>query len=311
MRIALVHNPDAGDGTYARDELRHLLETAGHRVQEFGKRTSDVVEAIRTAPDVLAVAGGDGTAARAAIASFEAGSTAPLFILPTGTSNNIARSLGLDRPIPSLIRALAEADTARLDIGSAEGPLGANLFVEGAGVGFMGAMLHHPPSRAKLAISAIRGVVTGTGLASRQASGIARIIREQPALSLAIVADGEDLSGDYIGAEAMNIRELGPNIALAPGTDPGDGLLDLVLFLPDQREDLARRVERRTTAFDPPPSLARRARRIELSWPADHGHVDDAPWPETRAGDDARVSLTIIGGVTVLEIRRDGPDRKA
>src|SRR5688572_1459066 len=104
MQIALVHNPGAGGGEVERDDIRRLLEAEGHRVSEYGKDDRDVEQAVATAPDVLVIAGGDGTVARAIAAAFATAGAVPIFILPIGTSNNIARSVGVDRPVPELIR---------------------------------------------------------------------------------------------------------------------------------------------------------------------------------------------------------------
>jgi diacylglycerol kinase family enzyme len=38
-----------------------------------------------------------------------------------------------------------------------------------------------------------------------------------------IDVDGCDASGDFIAVETMNIKETGPNLALAPDSDPSDG----------------------------------------------------------------------------------------
>ena len=50
-----------------------------------------------------------------------------------------------------------------------------------------------------------------------------------PAHELQITLDGEDLSGEYILLEVMNIQHIGPSLHLAPDANPGDGLLDVVL----------------------------------------------------------------------------------
>jgi diacylglycerol kinase family enzyme len=302
MRIALVHNPEAGDGELGRDDLRRALESAGHYVREFGKKRKDVMRALAADPEVLAIAGGDGTVARATAIAFESGSAVPLCIIPVGTANNISRTLGLDAPVPMLVRAIERAPIGSMDIGRIEGGGVATHFAEGAGLGFIGAMLRNPMSAAKRALSAIRGAVTRVDLRERQARGIAGIIRDQPLTRFTVIADGEDLTGEYLGVEAMNIREIGPNVTLAPGAECDDGLLDLVLFGEEHREGLAARVEASVTQSDPPPCIARRVRRVELSWPGD-GHSDDKPWPKT-ADSIARVTIEIAGAVRVLRIRQ-------
>jgi diacylglycerol kinase family enzyme len=298
MRIALVHNPAAGDSNLETDEIRRLLEVEGHVVQEYGKDRDDVQQAIAWSPDVLAVAGGDGTVARVATTMFTERCTIPLCVLAMGTANNIARSLGVARPLPAIIATLATAPRKRLDIGHIVGPWGARHFVEAAGVGFIGSMLRNPMSRAALLVSSLRGAITGTDIDERKARGVGRLVREQPARSIRVKIDGEDLSGKFVSVEAMNIREVGPNVCLAPDADPGDGYLDIALVGEEHRTDLSARVERGDTDDHPPEILIRRARRIELAWDPQFGHVDDEAWPDRK--EPGTATICIAGGIKVI-----------
>src|SRR5688500_5101103 len=142
MHVALIHNPDAGEGVYEKQDLERLFRDAGHEVDAFGERRAAIERAVASGADVLVVAGGDGSVAKTAISLHRHGSKLPLSILPVGTANNIARSLGIDAATPVLIKSLAAAQPVRLDIGRATGPWGATAFVEAAGVGFFGTMLH-------------------------------------------------------------------------------------------------------------------------------------------------------------------------
>jgi len=283
MRIALVYNPNAGHGDIERDDLRRRLEAGGHRVEVFGKKKRDMNDAIASAPDVLAVAGGDGTVAKAAIVSFRKDSRAPLFILPAGTANNIARSLGITRPAPELIGALATMRPMPLDVGCVRDGGKERFFVESAGVGFIGAMLRHPMSPRARLLSAIRGFITGRDVAERTARGVERISRAQPPIRVSLIVDGQDLSDHYISVEALNTREVGPHLPLAPGADCGDGMLDLALC---RDSSGATRI--------------RRSRAITMSWCAQYGHIDDEPWPKDAAAGDRKVTIAIAGRVPVL-----------
>ena len=302
MRIALVHNPTAGDRDFSGDDIRRLAEAEGHRVEVFGKEKDDVERALATAPDLLAIAGGDGTVGRAAITSFRAGSRIPLFILPVGTANNIARSLGVDRPAAALLRAIPAAQPTRLDVGRIAGSWGERLFIEAAGVGFIGTMLRRPLSPLARLASSVLGMITRRGIDERIARGLARMVREHPTGRVHLRADGEDLSGSCIAAEVMCIRLIGPNICLSPNAE-ADGRLDLALVRESDREALADRIERRVTETDPPPLTARRAREVELWWDSRWGHVDDDVWPD---GDvTGLATVTIAGSLAVL---RPGSD---
>jgi diacylglycerol kinase (ATP) len=303
MRVALVHNVTAGDREYESEDLAGLLREAGHAVDEFGKRKRDVARAIASRPDLLAVAGGDGTVAKAAIALRD--STLPLFILPTGTANNIARSLGIAGNVPEIIGALASAQPVRLDIGHVSAPWGEKAFVEAAGVGFMGTVLRRGQSTRGRVERFVRTVGRPMDKQLQGAArGFGRLLRHHTGRYHEVRADGEDLSGEYLVVEAMNIREIGPRLTLAPHASPGDGLLDLVLVRPEDRAELAGYFASLDSSREFPPIISRQVRHVEMSWRAGDGHVDDAPWPRDRGGandgDVQRVRVGLQGAIRVL-----------
>lgn len=78
--------------------------------------------------DVLAVAGGDGTVNAGAAAALEHGR--PLLVLPDGTLNNFARSLGLTS-VETALRAYDDRCLGLVDVGEADG----NVFLNTASFG--------------------------------------------------------------------------------------------------------------------------------------------------------------------------------
>jgi diacylglycerol kinase family enzyme len=303
MHVALVHNVTAGDRKFEPEDLVGLLGRAGHEVSEFGMRKRDVARAIALYPDALAVAGGDGTVAKAAAAL--RGSNIPLVILPTGKANNIAQSLAVTGQVAAIIRNLATARHAPLDIGSASGSWGEKSFVEAAGLGVIADMLRGGRSpRARL-----RRFVKTVGRSSESevrgaARGVGRLITRQVARYYEVRADGNDLSGEYLAVAAMNIRQIGPRLLLAPDANPSDGLLDLVLVTPDARDALVHYVSSPDMTVEHVPVVSRRVRTAEISWPADDGHLDDKPWPrareERKKDESALVQVRVEGQITVL-----------
>jgi hypothetical protein len=104
-----------------------------------------------------------------------------------------------------------------------------------------------------------------------------------------------DLSGDYFSVEVLNIRFVGPNLPLALGALPGDGLLEIVLLGEADREPLLAYLESRLhlAGGELPEFPVRRARRIELVAPAGlRLHLDDKNWPSGEALDET-ASLTV------------------
>lgn len=73
-----------------------------------------IEEAIASQPDALVVGGGDGTVA--STAKRLSGGSLPLGVLPLGTFNLAARDLGVPLEIEDAVKALATADTDRIDL---------------------------------------------------------------------------------------------------------------------------------------------------------------------------------------------------
>jgi diacylglycerol kinase (ATP) len=302
MRVTLVHNESAGHGIYETRDLVALLRDAGHVARALRSKDPDIRAAVHRSPDVIVVAGGDGTVAKVALAIHETGADVPMFILPAGTSNNIARSLDLTDDVPGLALSLSSARLTRLDVGTVTAPWGREHFVEGAGFGFIGTMLARDGTlreRVTRTGRTIKSVLRGLPLVKAPMRGVARLIRNEQPRPCRVLADGEDLSGEYIGVELMNIRRIGPRVVLAPRAQSDDGLLDLVLVRPRDREALARYVERGGGRGARLPHITRRVGHAYVSWPDAGGHVDDEVWPtkKKRAGE---VHVTIAGSIPLL-----------
>lgn len=297
MRIALVHNERAGLRVYAAGDLVHLFRAAGYDVDYFERKDGGIERAIRSRPQVLVVAGGDGTVAETAIAL--RGAPMPLFILPTGTSNNVARAVGMDAAIPMLIAELSNVRETRLDLARIAGGGHEKWFVEGAGMGFIGVMLRYDGHRWRHIWRRIRNRLPGGGdPRTRSHRSVAARVRRSRARYVHIVADGDDLSGDYVAVQVMNIPAVGPRIVLAAHADPSDARLDLVLVRPDDRAALADHIE--SVRMTAPPIATRSVRCIELDWPDSDTHVDDELWPRESRHPPHRVTIEVAGSVSLL-----------
>ena len=133
MHVTLVHNPTAGEGSPGRDELCALLRAAGHEPYYVSsKKKKELRRALQDAEDLVLVAGGDGTVEE--VARRLAGRSVSMAILPFGTSNNIATTLGVSGSAGEIIAGLSEATASRLDLGTVRAPWAKRVFVESAGV---------------------------------------------------------------------------------------------------------------------------------------------------------------------------------
>ena len=123
-RIGLYANPVSGRGRSeaAAAQLRGILADSGHIVLDItahsaAEARSRTWDAVRSgAIDALVVVGGDGTANIGVNAC--AATDIPLVLLPAGTGNDNARSLGMPRKdIPAIARLISDGRIRRVDAG--------------------------------------------------------------------------------------------------------------------------------------------------------------------------------------------------
>lgn len=138
MRFIGVLNRDGG--TFRTLDLEAFVtranasfEQAGHSFESRVVSGDELIDALRQAADdadVLLAGGGDGTISAAAAIAYRKG--VPLAVLPAGTMNLFARSLGLPLDLDAAVEALAGGEIAGVDIATANG----RPFVHQFSVGF-------------------------------------------------------------------------------------------------------------------------------------------------------------------------------
>lgn len=240
MHVILMHNPSAGSEDHGAGELVRAIERAGHTVVEHVTDGEALARALRSPCQLVAVAGGDGTVGRAAQAL--AGTGVPFTILALGTANNLARTLLLDAPLEERVAAWATDTVHEFDAATASQGGVDRLFLEAIGFGVFPELVleadgrpapEDPEEKLLRDLALFRDQVARSPLARYE-----------------ITADEEDLSGDYLMVELMNIPFLGPRVSLAPAASPSDGRLDLVIVSEGQREGLVRVLDRRRDGED-------------------------------------------------------------
>jgi diacylglycerol kinase family enzyme len=156
-------------------------------------------------------------------------------ILPVGTANNIvpiARHRR-GRPVPGR-PGWAGGRVEPFGVGTAILSGGEQNFVESVGGGSFAEAIARGREDPGQGDKIERGL-----------RALGQVLGEAQWLRWDVEVDGDDLSGEFLAVEAMNVRELGPNVPLAPNADPRDGSLELVLVRPGNRAGLAAYVESR------------------------------------------------------------------
>ena len=273
MLVTLIHNPNAGDQDESGKSLRKLLEGAGYEVRYRSAKEDGWKQALKKDADLVVIAGGDGTVGR--VARRMAGRGIPLAILPSGTANNIARSLGQhERPFEELVSGWETAGRAKLDVCSAKGPWGARNFIEGIGIGLFAALLADSEDEKETKGTAKRKVDS----ALRR---LKRATRQAEAIQVVASLDGRDISGRYLMLEALNLHYVGPNMRLALEGQPGDGQFEVVLVTEDERTRFVQYLDawqenRERLAILP----SHRGKRLHIEWTGFPLHIDDKLYPK-------------------------------
>lgn len=189
MNLTLVLNKNAGtlrnkDADRVAADLADILRTAGHDVEveiHSGREAVAAVERICRAKacDAVIIAGGDGTVSAAAAAAAESGQA--LGVVPLGTMNLFARSLGMPLDMNEAVEALATAKPVGVDIGSVNG----RFFTHHVTLGLHPRMIR---VRERLRYGSRLGKIW----ASLQAWWM--VVKRPPRLSVRIRADGVEFS---------------------------------------------------------------------------------------------------------------------
>ena len=278
MKVTLIHNPDAGDDAQpSAAQILRLIHGAGHAADYQSSKEEDWDSALKEPGDLVAVAGGNGVVGK--VAKRLMGSGTPIAVLPMGTANNVAKTLGLtDRTLKDLIRGWETGRRTSFDVGVAEGPWGSKRFIEGVGIGLFTETMSRTKDDADLA-----RVRNADKAITSVLEMLIKRLQSYPAKTLEVRLDAQDLSGDYVLLEAMNIRFVGPNLYLAPDADPGDGLLDIVCVSKSESGKLSSYLSNNVHDDIAPANLTvHRGQHLRIKWDGSPIHIDDKTWPEAK-----------------------------
>lgn len=230
MRVGLIHNAEAGDA----GELTELLAAVarhGHDVAIVGAPAHGVEHLLTRGLEAIAAAGGDGTIATVALAL--RGSAVPLAVLPMGTANNIAASLGVPRDLDEALALWTVSTPRAFDLGVATSSVwGERRFVESIG----GGLVTH--GIAVMDRQHLTSPTTAEQLQRALQSHLDVLEMQTPVFWTGTV-DGAPIDGEYLLLEVLNTAAIGPNLAFAPGATPHDGQFTVVAAGPNDRPAVA------------------------------------------------------------------------
>src|SRR5437762_7120358 len=149
-RVTLIYNENAANTEQqSRSDIAELISQVGFRVTCFSKKKRDIEEALAAPADIVAIAGGDGTVAKVAARMRPNG--CPIAVLPLGTANNIAKSLGIGRPTVELVASWHIENALAFYPIAAVGPWGRSRIIEGVGFGAIAQAIAAVPRKAGVA----------------------------------------------------------------------------------------------------------------------------------------------------------------
>ena len=196
--------------------LREALEREGvhdplwYEVPKSRKAPAKARKAIAAGSDLVIVWGGDGTVQRCV--DVLAGSHAALAIIPVGTANLLASSLGVPTDIDEAVRTAVRGARRRLDTGSVNG----EHFSVMAGAGFDARMVGEADRAMKDRLGRVAYVWTG-----------ARNLGRSP-VKVNVKVDGKSFfKGRTSCLLVGNVGEIFGGLKAFPDASPQDGRLDV------------------------------------------------------------------------------------
>lgn len=299
LRAKLIYNPMSGNAIAASlrlmdviSELQDLRILPEVYLVKKGSAIKPIIkDALRRHFDLVIVCGGDGTVD--SVASALAGTQMILGILPAGTQNNVALSLGIPTDLHQAAALLRTSRRVRVDLGLAICQGKRQTFLEACSVGLLSALF---PAADDLQHGNLMRI--GDLLATLVSSQAAKI-------SLRMDGEAEINTQGHVVLVA-NMPYLGPHYPVTSEMAFKDGFLDVLVFANLNKLELLGNVVQTASGGVEDERIRRfRAQRVTIkSDPAMPVMVDGFSLGQGRVNlKIRRKALTIIVG----ELRSDVP----
>jgi len=279
MKATLIYNRNARQTDQVSvDALQDALQVAGYHPVYTPTMNEDDVEAALAdaAGGLIVAAGGDGTVR--AVATRLLGRDAFLSILPLGTANNIARTLGIEGDPLDLIARLAEPISCPFDVGRVAAPWGTHYFLEALGFGFYAdTLVAYEPEKDKSILRAVRAFT--------------QTLPDYQARPFTMRLDGKEISGNFLLVEVLNTTAFGPRLKVAPEANVADGLFEVIRVRARQRDNFFRyMLSLVAEELNELPSVeVSQGSRLEVRWTGFPMHVDGELHPDNAGPEDGTV----------------------
>lgn len=273
--VQIIHNPTAGLAKHSKKDLLNRLEDTARVIKYVSTDEEEWKIHYQNHPDAILIAGGDGTIhklARYLLQNNISGTGIPIHLLPLGTANNIARTLGISTdPEHELLNP--KGKTVKFDCGRVTGIPDQDFFLEGVGFGII------PELISEMKKKKLNNEIPSEKL-KRALRMLLEIVKKFKAEKAKIEIDGITIKGSFLLVELLNIKYIGPNFKLAPNADPGDGFFELVMIPEEARfallDHLGKLIEGKpeTANTDSFVKIVR-VQKIKMKWKGDKVHLDD------------------------------------
>lgn len=279
MKVAKVlHNPTAGDGENSDKELIKAIEAEGYKCsylstkdKKWEKKDLDQIDSKEV--DFIVVAGGDGTVRKLAHELLDRkliDKKLPVALLPFGTANNIAKTLGITGEPHEIIKGWKNHEIKKYDVGRIDGVKKHKFFIESYGHGVFPRLMKEMKKLDKSQFEGPEQKIT-TALQL-----LFQIIQNYKTKICKLNIDGKDYTGKFLLVEIMNTTSIGPNLHLAPFADPGDGFFEVILITENQRQEFASYVKNKLERKEEAPFFtALKAKKLQIFWEGTALHADD------------------------------------
>jgi diacylglycerol kinase (ATP) len=274
VRALLCHNPNAGTKGHDRDSIEAALKLVGYEVRYISVKDEDFAKSLRKSADLIVVAGGDGTIAR--ILTVIRDRSIPVAIVPLGTANNFARSLGIAGTPQELVEMWNTDHTCPVSLAAVTGHWGTSLFLEAYGIGVFPQFLLNAEKRKK---------PEGAHNLRRGRELLQQALKRAKPIDIVLTIGDNSQNLSVLGIEVCNIAFTGPGLPLAATANVSDDKLDVVIFETGDRKAIMEWIE---APFDEkPPVTNRKATKIELTFRDAPTRLDDQSYEATSGSYEA------------------------